>query len=103
MSRQIPPAIIQAFESVQSEQDLDNRLSKLAWTEFGLSERFIQRFGYRFRYVEAWKKWLYFDGKRWVKSDLASQRFAQKTITRLKHEALYYENQHEQDPKPEVP
>ena len=58
-------------------------------TEFGLAERFLTRYGDRFRYVEAWKKWLFFNGTRWVRTELASQRYAQYTILALKREAKH--------------
>lgn len=84
----------------QAQKDLDHRCALMPWSEFGLAERFINRHGHLFRYVEAWKKWLYFDGKRWVKTDLAPERYAKATINRLKHEAIFYENPDDQPTEP---
>lgn len=92
------PALFQINSSpTQAQQNLDRRCSQMAWSEFGLAERFIARHGHLFRYVEAWKKWIYFDGKRWIRTDLASERFAKATINRLKHEALHFENPNDND------
>jgi phage/plasmid-associated DNA primase len=91
-------ALIQINPSpTQAQQDLDRRCAMMPWSEFGLAERFITRYGHLFRYVEAWRKWLYFDGKRWVKTDLAAERLAKITINRLKHEALHFENPNDID------
>ena len=86
-----PPAamIDLAAPTGQSQHDLDRALCRLSLTEFGLAERFLARYGDRFRYVEAWKKWLFFNGTRWVRTELASQRYAQYTILALKREAKH--------------
>lgn len=97
MIRKAPAQIWIDSNCPEIPQELDRRCSRMPWTEFGLAERFIARYGHLFRYVEAWKKWLYFDGRCWVKSDLASERLAKMTINRLKHEAILHENPNAND------
>lgn len=68
----------------------DKELSTLPHTEYGLSERFIRRFGDRCRFIESWGgKWLIYNGQRWELSDCAAQLYAQETINALPREVWY--------------
>lgn len=68
---------------------LDKELSGLPRTEFGLSERFRKRFGDQCRYIEAWGKWLVFNGRRWEMSDCEAELRAQTTIQAIRREAWH--------------
>ena len=102
MTRQSPSQIRHDSNISQGLQDLDRRCALMPMSEFGLAERFILRHGHHFRFVEAWRRWLYFDGTRWIKTDLSPERFAKSTINRLKHEAIYYKvpNDNDEPSKP---
>ena len=39
------------------------------WTENVLAEKFIDQFGAEIRYVPTWKKWMHYDGTRWVEAE----------------------------------
>ncbi len=53
-------------------------------TELGNAERFSNEHNEIVRYVPAWKKWLYYDGKRWkVGADDVVRRMAHKTAKSL--------------------
>lgn len=90
-----PPAQVIMRPDVDAQRDLDQRLSKVAQTEFGLAERFQIRYGERFRWIEAWNKWLFFNGKQWVRDNSAARRYAHSTILALRREASQIGPTHE--------
>ncbi len=54
-------------------------------TETGMAEAVVHRYGNRFRYVGAWKKWLVWDGRRWVVDKTGSvQRDVKRTIREMR-------------------
>lgn len=68
---------------------LDEALSTLARTEFGLADRFLARHKDHAKYIEAWGEWIVFDGTRWIRSYCAAERLAQNTILALLREAKF--------------
>ena len=57
-------------------------------TELGNAERFADQHRQDVRYVGAWKKWLFYDGKRWnVGAAEEVRRLAQDTARGLYNEA----------------
>ena len=72
------------------QEELDARLSGFLQTEFGISERFQNRWGQICKFVEAWGgKWMVFDGRCWRMSDVAAEYLAQATIKALLREAKF--------------
>lgn len=72
------------------DTDLDQRLSTLPRTEYGLAERFRRRFGDHVRFVETWGgKWLVFNGRYWQQSNCAAEIYAQETVSAIRREALH--------------
>ena len=58
------------------------------FTELGNAERFADQHRDKVRYVMAWRKWIFYDGKRWqVGADEKIRRLAQETAKGLYHEA----------------
>lgn len=95
-------AVMRAFKALETRRDglvapdqreLDVRLSGFLRTEFGLRDRFCERWGANCRYVEAWQKWIIFAGGRWRVSNLAAQNCAQTTIEALMREAEFVEGE----------
>ncbi len=68
---------------------LDQRLAQIIRTEFGLASRFVARYGSIAMYVEAWQKWIAFDGVKWCVSECSSRRLAEMTIEALRREAFH--------------
>ena len=66
-------------------------------TEIGNAQRLRDRYGDRFRWVEAWRKWLVFDERRWrvEGSDTAMQRFVKRVV----QEEIVKEAQETEDPE----
>ena len=48
----------------------------------GNANRFVAQYGDKIRHVPAWKCWLIFDGKRWVKDEKAKVEKLAKKMTR---------------------
>ena len=65
----------------------DAALSRLRRDEIALGERFIARYGHRFRYFPARASWLAWDGKRWKLDNQVAERFALLTLRDLLAEA----------------
>jgi putative DNA primase/helicase len=74
--------------------DLSQREFKL--TDLGNAERLVHHFGDRIRYCHAWKKWLIWDGVRWVVDQRGQiQQLAKKVVRKIYREtesATYPEN-----------
>ncbi|MCC7572644.1 MAG: bifunctional DNA primase/polymerase, partial [Candidatus Methanofastidiosum sp.] len=59
-----------------------------AMTDLGNSERLIYHYGDVIRYCHLWKKWIVWDGKRWLKDDSgAIYRLAKDTVRSINAEA----------------
>jgi len=48
--------------------NLDACLCQLPRTEYGLSDRFVERHGRNCKFIEGWNSWAVFDGTRWIRS-----------------------------------
>jgi P4 family phage/plasmid primase-like protien len=77
-----------------AEKDtIDAGLARRPKTDTGNAERMVARFGGRFRYCHAWKKYLCNDGRRWVLDDLPSvQNLAKRTARKILAEASTVED-----------
>jgi putative DNA primase/helicase len=60
-------------------------------TDMGNAEFFIHRYGNDLHYVEEWKKWIWWDGKRWEK-DTSGKRVEKRAIRFIKHDLLKHAN-----------
>lgn len=59
-----------------------------AMTDLGNSERLIYHYGDVIRYCHLWKKWIVWEGKRWLKDDSgAIYRLAKETVRSINAEA----------------
>lgn len=57
-------------------------------TDLGLAERFVEQHRDRFRYVPAWKAWLHYDGRRWMRDSLKrAEQAMTNTVAGLYDEA----------------
>lgn len=57
-------------------------------TELGNAERFTSMHGDRFRYVQTWKQWLHYDGRRWSHDEMGAViTAAKKVVAQLYSEA----------------
>ena len=57
-------------------------------TDLGLAERFVEQHRDRFRYVPAWKVWLHYDGRRWMRDGLKrAEQAMTSTVAGLYDEA----------------
>lgn len=64
-----------------------------AFSQFGLAKRFVDQYGDRVRYVEAWNKWLIWNGQRWQMDTTGQVRdFGASTIESLLIEAEHLED-----------
>ena len=62
--------------------------NNFAMTDLGNSERLIYQYGDIIRYCHLWKKWIVWDGKRWLKDDSgAIYRLAKDTVRSINVEA----------------
>lgn len=69
----------------KTHPDLPQREFKL--TDLGNAERLVYHFGDRIRYCHAWKKWLIWDGTRWVADQTGQiQQLAKKVVRRIYRE-----------------
>lgn len=67
---------------------------KFATTDVGNAERLAYYFGDRFRYVQAWKQFVVWDGKRWTPDETGEvQRLAVETVKQIANEAKMEEEQ----------
>lgn len=53
--------------------------------DLGNGEVYAKVYGHRFRYCEDIKKWLYFDKKRWIQSELMPELFLRKALKKYEH------------------
>ena len=61
---------------------------KINLTDVGNARRLVLNFGHNLRWCEIWKKWLVWDGKRWMSDDvLKVHQFAKDTIRIMYSEA----------------
>lgn len=61
-------------------------LPRELWTDTGAAARMATVYGDRIRYVHAWKRWLIWDGKRWVVDpDGQAVRYAKMLARQLHH------------------
>jgi putative DNA primase/helicase len=76
-----------------NQADLDAEQARRHLTDLGNAERLVARFGRNLRHVAAWKKWLVWDGRRWVLDDAAgATRFAKQTARRVYSEVALIDN-----------
>ncbi len=76
------------------ELDADDPLPGEPWTELGYARRLIQVYGDRLRYVPAWRRWLVWDGRRWVHDATGqAQRWAKVIARRLTTGAMAIEDE----------
>src|SRR5215216_1249687 len=62
-------------------------------TDLGNTRRLIHRHGRNLRYCWLWRKWLVWDGKRWVKDDTGEvYRLAKETVSSIYQEAAAVPN-----------
>ena len=82
--KKVPAGDLFPGESVDVD---DAELANLRRDEISLGDRFIARYGHRFRYLTTDNTWLAWDGKRWKRGDQIAERFAQTTLRDLLSEA----------------
>jgi putative DNA primase/helicase len=71
----------------------DGSLARLPQTDTGNAERLVARSGDRIRHCHRWKKWLHFDGRRWVLDDPATiHQLAKRAIRKILAEASTIED-----------
>jgi P4 family phage/plasmid primase-like protien len=76
-----------------AEPNIDAELAQLHATDMGNAERLVARWGKRIRYCYSWKKWLVYDGKRWVvDAEPAIAAMAKKTALRIYKEVATIAN-----------
>ena len=80
----VPAGPMYPGESVDID---DSALSGLRRDELALAERFLKRYGHRFRYFATDATWLAWDGKRWRKDNQQAERYAMATLRDLLDEA----------------
>jgi len=65
-------------------------------TDLGNAERFVDEHGDRVRWCEAWHKWLFFDGKRWILDNIGVvERWMKATVRGIYAEAAEAEDSQE--------
>ncbi len=52
-------------------------------TDIANARRLVDEYGDRLRYVHDWKRWLYFDGRRWVNNHTQVESIVQKSAKKL--------------------
>jgi putative DNA primase/helicase len=69
-----------------ADPDIDAALRR---TDMGNAHRLVEEFGGVLRYVHKWKKWLWWDGRRWAEDDGAHiGRLARETLKKMAGEAI---------------
>lgn len=59
------------------------------YTDYANAERFVARFGHQFRYHVRWRRWLVYDGKRWIEDEKKEIELAMiESIKCFGHEAV---------------
>jgi putative DNA primase/helicase len=75
-------------------QDTQAKPERFRLTDLGNAERLIHRHGANLGYCHPWKKWLTYDGKRWVVDNTAAaRRWAKETARSIYLEAVKEENE----------
>jgi len=98
LSQEVVRDTISRINQTQCEEPLDqvevDRITTdfpkntFAMTDLGNSERLIYHYGDVIRYCHLWKKWIVWDGKRWLKDDSgAIYRLAKDTVRSINAEA----------------
>jgi putative DNA primase/helicase len=75
----------------QEERELawtDDPLPGEPWTELGYARRLVRVYGERLRFVSEWRRWLVYDGVRWVHDEAQAARWAKVIARRLTNCAL---------------
>lgn len=79
--------------SVKTESHSTHSVSiskeEFEYTDYANAERFVARFGHDFRYHVRWRRWLIYDGKRWIEDE--KKEIELKMIESIKtfgHEAI---------------
>ena len=88
-----PPLTREEVEQIATsvaryEPESESATKTFAFTDLGNAERLVARYGDTIRYCGAWKKWLIWDGKRWVKDEKQMIRLmAYQTVRSMYREA----------------
>lgn len=86
--REKPDLLTHKVEAKDGADSVDAACMAEHRTDLGNARRLVHRFGRDIRFVVEWKKWLAWDGTRWVPdADLLVQRYAQETVTAIYREA----------------
>ena len=76
---------------------------KRQYTDTSNAERLLSRYGDELRYCTPWKRWLYWDGKRWRKDDAAEILARAKEVVReMYREACRFEGEWERERQHEL-
>lgn len=68
------------------------------YTDQANAERFFAAHKHDVRWVEAWRKWYYFDGKRWARDDIRKvEEYAQEVARKIWEEAATLGTKNERD------
>ena len=79
-----------------SGTETDEPVKCYTFDDTGNAERLIDLFGENIRYSYTDKKWLYYDGRRWLYDNTgAVERIADKSVEAMSAEAKFYEQQDE--------
>lgn len=69
-------------EPMPTGAELLDPMPEEPWTELGYARRLIKVYGGRLRYVQAWRRWLIWDGTRWAQDATGQAARWQKAIAR---------------------
>lgn len=65
----------------------------LCLSDLGNAKRLVKKFGDQIKFLNEWKCWIHWDGKRWVRDDRgAVQRMARKVVAKLLEDAKQLPN-----------
>lgn len=67
--------------------------AQLKLNNLGLAERFYRLFEDILFYIEESRRWVYWNEKKFVSSEIMAERFAKQVITELEHEAEKYRHE----------
>jgi putative DNA primase/helicase len=74
----VPPAAAPAAPTPPS--NTPSNTERHRFTEIGNARRFAAMHGHRLRYVQSWKRWLAWDGKRWCRDEMGAEMIAAKAV-----------------------
>lgn len=75
----------------------ETKLETFCYDDIGNSQRLIKCFGDKLRFCETSKKWVIYNGKKWIEGDAGAHRLAQEVVARMKARLKVIESKAEKE------